>query len=143
MEPVVADGDVDPAVEPHADAVGRVVAAPLVDQARRQAGDQHVLPIGRAVAVLVAEDAQHRRVQDPDLPVLRDHAPRMLHPGEHIHAVGLAVAVRRRCSGRPGLRRASFRAIPARPRPRTPRHPARRTGSPDSPPSAAPRTGSP
>ncbi len=70
-----------------------MVAAPLVDQARRQPGDQHVLPIRRAVAVLVAEDAQQGRVQDPDLPVLRDHAPRMLHPGKHIHAVGPAVAI--------------------------------------------------
>ena len=51
VEPVVADGDVDPAVDAHADAVGRVVAAALVDLAGRQARDQHLLPVGDAVAV--------------------------------------------------------------------------------------------
>ena len=32
-------------------------------------------------------------MQDPDLAVLRDDASRMIHLGEHVHAVGLAVAV--------------------------------------------------
>ena len=80
----------------------------------------------------------------------RDAGPRPSHPaaitasrgcsilGEQVHAVGLAVAVLiDHCSGRPGHLRASFRAIPARPRPRTRLHPERRTGSPDSLPSAA------
>ena len=67
-KPVVADGDVDPAVEPHADAVGRVVAAAFVDLAGRQARDEHVLAVGGAVAVLVDEHAQERRMQTQTLP---------------------------------------------------------------------------
>ncbi len=93
VESVVADGDVDPAVDPYTDAVGRVVAAPLVDQAGRQARDEDFLAIGGPVAILIVEDAEERRMQDPDFPVLGDQAPRVLHPGEHVDAIGLAVAV--------------------------------------------------
>ena len=56
-------------------------------------GDEDFLAIGHAVAVLVVEDAEERRVQDPDFAVLGDQAARVLHLGEHGDVVDLAVAV--------------------------------------------------
>src|SRR5262249_58952163 len=79
---VVADGDVDPAVETHADAVGGVVAAALVDHVAGQAGDEHLRTIGDAPAA-VAEDAEEGWVQDPEAAVLVDQAAGGVHPGEH------------------------------------------------------------
>src|SRR5262249_25783245 len=89
---VVADGDVDPAVQAHADAVGRVVAATLVDHVAGQPSDEDFGLSGDALAA-VAVDAEKRRMQDPERAVLVDQAAWMVHLGEHGNFIDLAVAV--------------------------------------------------
>src|SRR5262245_21518582 len=93
LDPIIADADVDPAVDAHADAVGRVIAAANVDLVGRQAGNEHLLPVGDAVAVVVVEDTERRRVHDPDGTTAICDAARMLDPGEHGHIVHLAVTI--------------------------------------------------
>jgi len=140
-KPLVADRDIDPAVNTHADAVCRVVAATLVDQAGRQPRYQHFVVVGRAVAVSVLKDAQKRRVQTPRPAVLRDHAARVIHFGKHVHLVGLAVAVLIETAHDPAAAGSAperpllihghiDRSIKARPtgRPGTPAWAARQTG---------------
>ena len=56
-ETEVADGDVDPAVDAHADAVGRVIGAALLDFVGADARDERFMAIGRAVAIVVVPHA--------------------------------------------------------------------------------------
>ena len=89
---IVADGDVDPAVESHADAIGGVVAAALVDHVAGQASDEDFRLVGDALAAVVV-DAEEGRVQNPEPAVLIDQAARVVHLGEHRDFIDLAVAV--------------------------------------------------
>src|SRR5207244_760538 len=61
---VVADGDVNPAVEPHANAVGGVVSSPLVDHVTGQTGDENLRFVGDTLATVVV-DAEEPGVQHP------------------------------------------------------------------------------
>jgi hypothetical protein len=91
LDAVVADADVDPAVDAHANAVGRVIAAPVGDHVRRQARHEDFLFGGQAVGPLV-EDAQGRRVHDPERTVAVDQTARVVGLGEHPDVEVLAVA---------------------------------------------------
>ena len=62
-EPEITAGDVEPAVDAEAEAVGGVVGRPLVE-AERQVFHENLPVIGDAVAIRVEEDAQVRGVHE-------------------------------------------------------------------------------
>ncbi len=70
VEPEVADRDVDPAVDAHANAVRRMVSASLVDFIGADAFDQHFALVGRAIAVDIMKDGQKRRMKNPQRTVV-------------------------------------------------------------------------
>src|SRR5439155_1254834 len=88
---IVTDRDVNPAVEAHADAVGRVIAAAVVDHVTCQAGDEDLRLAGHALPAVVV-DAEVGWVQNPEPAVLVDQAARVVHLREHGHLIDLAVA---------------------------------------------------
>ena len=91
-ESVIADGDVDPAVDPHPDAVGGVVGAAELE-VEADPLDQVLGAVGDAVAVVVVIGGEVGRVQDVERAGVVDEAARAVHPGEDVEPVGLAVAV--------------------------------------------------
>src|SRR5262249_23223196 len=93
LDAVVADADIEPAVDSQPHAIGGMVAAAIGDLVSGEPGDRHLLPVGRAVAVLIAEDAERRRMDDPDRAVAIAHAARVFDFGEDRHVIDLAVAV--------------------------------------------------
>ena len=64
-KPKVTHGNVDPTVNPHADAVGRVISSALVDFVGADALDEDFALVGSPVTICVAIDRQKRRVQHP------------------------------------------------------------------------------
>ena len=92
-ETEITDGDVEPTVDAHTNAVGGVVGSPHVQLVGGDALDQHLLSIGRSVMVLVMKHAQQWRVQHPQLVVVEEQPAGVIHLGELVDLVGVAVAV--------------------------------------------------
>ena len=91
-EAVVADGDVEPAVDAHLDAVDRVVGAAKVEAEAEPAHERARL-LGDAVAVGVAVRGEVRRMRDVQRVAVEHRAARAVHRREHGVVVGLAVVV--------------------------------------------------
>ena len=92
-ETEVAHGNINPAVDAHADAVGSVVRAALGDVIRADAVDEPLLFIGHAVAIGILVQCKKRRVQHPQFSVVVNEPARVVHLGECVHLVRHAVAV--------------------------------------------------
>ncbi len=92
-EPEVTDGDIDPAIDAHANAVGGVVGAAFVQLIGGDPLDQHLLSIGSAVVIVVMKEAQQWWVQHPEFVVVEEQSAWVVHLGERIDLVGLSVAV--------------------------------------------------
>ena len=58
LDAVVTDANVQPAVNSHANAVRRMIAAAVGNLVGREARDEHFLPIGDAVGIVVMKDAR-------------------------------------------------------------------------------------
>src|SRR5262249_6025568 len=93
LDAVVPHTDIEPAVDPHADAVCGVVATAVGDLVGGQPGDQDLLPVGNAVAIVVVKEAECRRVHDPHGAVAITDAARVFGSGEDGDLVDLAVVV--------------------------------------------------
>ena len=89
----VADGDVQPAVDAHAAAVGGVVGAAGMLDAAAESVDEQLALLGLAVAVLVAEHAEEGRMDEVEGAVDDVAAARTVDAGVLDHGVHDAVEV--------------------------------------------------
>src|SRR5262249_36411224 len=88
---VITDGNVNPTVETHADAIGRVISAAPLDHIAGQSGNEDLRPFRAALAPVVV-NAQVGRMQNPESAVLVDQAARVIHLREGGHLIALAIA---------------------------------------------------
>ena len=91
-ETVITDSDVDVAIDPEPDPVGRVVG-PAELEVEADALDEDLGLVGNAVIVGVGEGGEGRRVEDVERLVVPDHASGAVHRREDVELVGLAVVV--------------------------------------------------
>ena len=89
---IVADGDVEPAVHAHLDAVDGMVGAAKIE-AEAQPTHERARLLGDAVAVGVPVRGEVRRVRDVQRLAVEDRAARAVHRREHGVVVGLPILV--------------------------------------------------
>ena len=91
-ESIVADGDVEPAVDSNLDAVGRVIGAAEV-QPESQSANERAPIVGDTVAVGVAQSRDERRVRHVQGLAVERGAARTVERREHRVFIGLTIAV--------------------------------------------------
>ncbi len=91
-QPVVTDGDIEPAVAAHLDAIDRVIGAAEIE-AEAKPAHEHTRLVGNAVVVGVAVGSQIRGMRDIERVAVKHRPARAVHRREHGVLVGLAVVV--------------------------------------------------
>ena len=91
-ETEIPHGDIDPAIDTHTYAVGRMVCSSLGNVIGTDALDQALL-INHAVAVGVLVQGEEGRVHDPEFAVVGNQSARMIHLGKGVHLVRFAITV--------------------------------------------------